>query len=216
MSSTDRMDGKNATTDGKKDYSVSQEDGREEFLCNFCDIKSSTQKGIRTHITVKHKAVKSGKDPQTSIKEPSLEAGDSTMDGFDFDDVPKSTQTSLDETGKKEITTDEILAMYDNTDVDADVEESVIHVGNIPDDTIDKVMSEMEEPESMETNDENKTVGSESTKRLERENEELKKSIDSYKTKIDEMEINVLNSQIEVSALTDSQRKFNSSKMKPN
>ena len=92
--------------------------------------------------------------------------------------------------------------MYEKNEDDTEIEESVIHINSIPDDTIDKVMSEID-PESMETNDENKTVGSESTKRLERENEELKKSIDSYKTKIYEMEINVLNSQIEVSALTE-------------
>ena len=38
---------------------------------------------------------------------------------------------------------------------------------------------------------------------MELENVELKKSIESYKTKVDELEINVLNSQIEVSALTE-------------
>ena len=181
------------------DFSVFQEDGREEFQCNFCDYKSNTQKGVRTHLTVKHKTEKAS-------KKPSQEAVPISADGFNFDSVPKSTQNPSNEPPSIQITTDQILAMYKPEKTEEPLDSSEL-ARFIPDDTIDKVIAELSEPTTEEINgmDESETAPAEvdPTRRMEMENENLKKSIESYKTKVDELEINVLNSQIEVSALTE-------------
>ena len=54
-----------------EDFSIFQEDGKDAFQCNYCECKFSSQKSIRTHITVKHKAVKTSKKQTTNDdKEP--------------------------------------------------------------------------------------------------------------------------------------------------
>ena len=74
--------------------------------------------------------------------------------------------------------------------------------GYIPDDTIDKVMAKMN---SQQTDDEQvteePTEEEEAASSAENTVQELKEIIQSLKAKIDETEINVLYSQIEISQL---------------
>ena len=83
------------------DYVVINEDGKDDFQCNHCEAKFSSQKSIRTHVTAKHKA-KATKKPPTDAKglgiPPTLDEKEEESEVLDltsaysFENLPKSTQ----------------------------------------------------------------------------------------------------------------------------
>jgi uncharacterized C2H2 Zn-finger protein len=102
------------------DYHVINADGKEEFQCKHCDTKYGSQKSIKTHVTIKHKVDKSAKKPPADGKgatpassEQDNETDDPVAAGFDFNDVPRSTQITPDEHPNRTKTTDEILEEYE-------------------------------------------------------------------------------------------------------
>ena len=63
--------------------------------------------------------------------------------GFNFEDVPMSTQIPPDEPAIKSKTTEEILEEYESVELDESVS-----VEDIPDDTVDQIIASMDEKEA--------------------------------------------------------------------
>ena len=103
---------------------------------------------------------------------------------YRYSPAPTSTQN------REVVTTDDILDMYPE------------ETGDIPDDTIDKVMAELNVP-SQQTYDEQVTEEPDEEEEAVaasagNTNQELKDIVPSLKAKLDKTELNVLNSQIEI------------------
>ena len=183
------------------DYYVIQADGKEEYQCKHCDTKYGSQKSIKTHVTIKHKVEKSGKKPHADGKgalpaSPELVNGspvtpEPTSAGFNFEDVPMSTQIPPDEPAIKSKTTEEILEEYESVELD----ESSASGEVIPDDTVDKIIAGLDEKDSTKNTEGEENVEGD-TSLLEAENKSMKDTIKILTGKLEESEENSLKAQL--------------------
>ena len=184
-----------------EDFAIFQEDGKDGFQCNYCECKFTSQKSIRTHITVKHKAVKATKKQPTEEKEPDA------LDGFKFSVTGRSISTQIQEgvVENPEKTTEDIIKEYEDQNMEGE-EIDPEKVTEIPDDTMDQVIANMDEESNKLTEEsviETPKTDEEIIKMLKEEVHKLKEYVKTKEKKLEESESNVLNSQIEVSNLTE-------------
>ena len=137
-----------------------EETGAEVYQCNICNAKYGTKKAMKTHNTTKHKTKKKTEEKTDQQKDDS----EFVFEGEVNDTFGKSADFAFSTQAEKSTSVEDIARFYESG------RSEFLSVGNesfvenngtpetvIPDDTIEKIMTDIEEETTNETLKESST-----------------------------------------------------------
>ena len=175
-----------------ENFSVfTSEGGIDMFKCSKCSVTFGSQKSIKSHITKKHTAKTDTMKTKENLHDG--EHGDSVEDNFEFDgsEAFKSTQAKPDD--EPPATTADIFKEYEEIEEEQTLEEesSENRIIEIPDDTVDNIMRTVAVDGIIDVNKDQEA------------GENWEKLMEEKNILIQNLEANLLSSQLEVSSLEE-------------